>query len=154
MQVIADNVGDNVGDIAGMGSDLFGSYAESSCAALFVASISSIGISHDYTAMSYPLIISSMGIVVCLITTLFATDLFEIKDVSQIEPSLKRQLLISTILMTAGIAMVSFLALPSEFTLFNFGSEKVVKNWYVTHQTSFFLFLGIFSPFAELHHFD
>ncbi|XP_057789726.1 pyrophosphate-energized vacuolar membrane proton pump-like isoform X20 [Salvia miltiorrhiza] len=28
--VIADNVGDNVGDIAGMGSDLFGSYAESS----------------------------------------------------------------------------------------------------------------------------
>ncbi|PWA81977.1 pyrophosphate-energized vacuolar membrane proton pump [Artemisia annua] len=31
--VIADNVGDNVGDIAGMGSDLFGSYAESSCGA-------------------------------------------------------------------------------------------------------------------------
>ena len=32
--VIADNVGDNVGDIAGMGSDLFGSFAESTCAAL------------------------------------------------------------------------------------------------------------------------
>jgi len=31
--VIADNVGDNVGDIAGMGSDLFGSFAESTCAA-------------------------------------------------------------------------------------------------------------------------
>merc|ERR1719230_2084081 len=31
---IADNVGDNVGDIAGMGADLFGSFAESSCAAL------------------------------------------------------------------------------------------------------------------------
>ncbi|CAF2085411.1 unnamed protein product [Brassica napus] len=44
--VIADNVGDNVGDIAGMGSDLFGSYAESSCAALVVASISSFGINH------------------------------------------------------------------------------------------------------------
>merc|ERR1719504_148285 len=28
---IADNVGDNVGDIAGMGADLFGSFAESSC---------------------------------------------------------------------------------------------------------------------------
>ncbi|CAL5379113.1 unnamed protein product [Camellia sinensis] len=38
--VIADNIGDNVGDIAGMGSDLFGLYAESSCAALAVASIS------------------------------------------------------------------------------------------------------------------
>ena len=32
----ADNVGDNVGDIAGMGADLFGSLAESTCAALVV----------------------------------------------------------------------------------------------------------------------
>ena len=35
--VIADNVGDNVGDIAGMGSDLFGSFAESTCACLVIA---------------------------------------------------------------------------------------------------------------------
>lgn len=132
LQVIADNVGDNVGDIAGMGSDLFGSYAESSCAALFVASISSFGVSHDYSAMSYPLIVSSMGIVVCLITTLFATDVFEVKHVSEIEPSLKRQLLISTVLMTAGIGIVSFSSLPSEFTLFDFGTDKVVKNWYAS----------------------
>merc|ERR1719215_1496747 len=34
---IADNVGDNVGDIAGMGADLFGSFAESTCAALVLA---------------------------------------------------------------------------------------------------------------------
>jgi Na+/H+-translocating membrane pyrophosphatase len=34
--VIADNVGDNVGDIAGMGSDLFGSFAESTCASLVI----------------------------------------------------------------------------------------------------------------------
>ena len=37
---IADNVGDNVGDIAGMGADLFGSFAESTCAALVLASAS------------------------------------------------------------------------------------------------------------------
>ena len=149
LQVIADNVGDNVGDIAGMGSDLFGSYAESTCAALFIASISSFGISHDFTAMSYPLIISSMGIVVCLITTLFATDLFEIKNVSEIEPSLKRQLLISTVLMTAGIAVVSFFALPSEFTLFDFGTEKEVKNWYATCKL-ISLHLKVSSPFLCL----
>merc|ERR1719197_70726 len=40
--VIADNVGDNVGDIAGMGADLFGSFAESSCATLVIASQSSM----------------------------------------------------------------------------------------------------------------
>lgn len=130
-QVIADNVGDNVGDIAGMGSDLFGSYAEASCAALVVASISSFGNSHDFTSMCYPLLISSMGIVVCLITTLFATDIFEIKAVKEIEPSLKKQLIISTVLMTIGIAVVSFIGLPSTFTIYNFGSAKVVKNWYV-----------------------
>ncbi|OAY78536.1 Pyrophosphate-energized vacuolar membrane proton pump [Ananas comosus] len=81
--VIADNVGDNVGDIAGMGSDLFGSYAESSCAALVVASISSFGVNHDLTGMLYP----------CLLA-------LWIKAVKEIEPALKRQLIISTALMT------------------------------------------------------
>ena len=38
--VIADNVGDNVGDIAGMGSDLFGSFAEATCACLVISSSS------------------------------------------------------------------------------------------------------------------
>ena len=127
--MIADNVGDNVGDIAGMGSDLFGSYAESSCAALVVASISSFGINHEFTPMLYPLIVSSVGIIICLITTLFATDFFEIKAVNEIEPALKNQLIISTILMTIAVAIVSWVALPSSFTIFNFGTQKVVKNW-------------------------
>ncbi|CAL9042256.1 unnamed protein product, partial [Musa banksii] len=113
---------DNVGDIAGMGSDLFGSYVESSCAALVVASISSFGINHELTAMLYPFI-SSMGIIVCLIATLFATDFFEIRAVKEIEPALKRQLIISTALMTVGIAIVSWMALPSTFTIFNFGAQ-------------------------------
>ncbi|CAD5163412.1 unnamed protein product [Musa acuminata subsp. malaccensis] len=141
--VIADNVGDNVGDIAGMGSDLFGSYAESSCAALFVGSISSFGIDHNFSAMSYPLLISSMGIIVCLFTTLVATDFFEIKSVKQIEPSLKWQLVISTVLMTGGIAIVSFVALPSKFTLFNFGEDKTVKNWHLFFCVSVGLWAGL-----------
>lgn len=112
-----------------MGSDLFGSYAESSCAALVVASISSFGINHEFTSMLYPLLISSVGILVCLITTLFATDFFEIKAVKEIEPALKKQLIISTILMTVGIAIVTWIGLPSSFTIYNFGTQKVVKNW-------------------------
>ncbi|MCL7022627.1 hypothetical protein MKW94_008222 [Papaver nudicaule] len=127
--VIADNVGDNVGDIDGMGSDLFGSYAESSCAALVVASISYFGINHEVTAMCYPSLISSVGILVCLLTTLFGTDFFEIKLVNQIEPALKNQLIICTALMTVGIALVSWVTLPASFTIFNFGTQKVVKNW-------------------------
>lgn len=79
--------------------------------------------------MCYPLLVSSMGIIVCLITTLFATDFFEIKVVKQIEPALKNQLIISTVLMTVGVALVSWIALPSTFTIFNFGTQKVVHNW-------------------------
>lgn len=140
LQVIADNVGDNVGDIAGMGSDLFGSYAESSCAALVVASISSFGINHELTAMCYPLLISSMGIIVCLLTTLFATDIFEIKLIKEIEPALKNQLIISTVLMTFGIAIVSWIALPPSFTIFSFGVQKDVTNWSVNIIFNIFLF--------------
>nr|CAD1825802.1 unnamed protein product [Ananas comosus var. bracteatus] len=146
--VIADNVGDNVGDIAGMGSDLFGSYAESSCAALVVASISSFGVDHDLTAMLYPLLISSVGIIVCLITTLFATDLFEIKSVKEIEPALKRQLIISTALMTVGIALVSWLALPYKFTIFNFGAQKKVTNWQLFFCVAIGLWAGLVIGFV------
>ncbi|MCO5582304.1 hypothetical protein L7F22_036196, partial [Adiantum nelumboides] len=58
--VIVNNVGENVGDIAGMGSVLFGSFAKSTCATLVMASISSFGTTHDFTAMCFSLIISSM----------------------------------------------------------------------------------------------
>ncbi|KAL6607802.1 hypothetical protein ACP70R_040865 [Stipagrostis hirtigluma subsp. patula] len=129
--VIADNVGDNVGDIAGMGSDLFGSYAESSCAALYVASISSFGAEHDFAAMMYPLLVSAVGILVCAATTLVATDFAEVKTADEVGPALKRQILVSTVLMTAGIAAVTFLALPPRFTLFDFGNTKHVKNWHL-----------------------
>ncbi|KAM0867062.1 hypothetical protein ACQ4PT_042244 [Festuca glaucescens] len=129
--VIADNVGDNVGDIAGMGSDLFGSYAESTCAALFVASISSFGADQDFAAVCYPLLISSAGLVVCLATTLFATDFFKVKTVDAVAPALKLQLLISTVLMTVAALVVTFAALPARFTMFDFGEEKQVRNWHL-----------------------
>ncbi|AQL01639.1 vacuolar proton pump homolog1 [Zea mays] len=146
--VIADNVGDNVGDIAGMGSDLFGSYAESSCAALVVASISSFGIDHDFTGMCYPLLVSSVGIIVCLITTLFATDFFEVKAVKEIEPALKKQLIISTVLMTFGIALISWLALPAKFTIYNFGTQKEVSNWGLFFCVSIGLWAGLIIGFV------
>ncbi|MCO5560495.1 hypothetical protein L7F22_014110 [Adiantum nelumboides] len=128
--VIADNVGDNVGDIAGMGSDLFGSFAESSCAALVVASISSFGTEHNFTAMCFPLLISSVGIIICLITTLFATNFNEITEVKQIEPTLKKQLIISTVLMTVGILIVCWLAVPSSFHIYDLGGTPKLVRWW------------------------
>jgi len=65
--VIADNVGDNVGDIAGMGSDLFGSLAESTCAALVVGATSS-ELMTTVDAMYFPLMLTATGIIVSFIT--------------------------------------------------------------------------------------
>uniref|UniRef100_A0A804IEE2 H(+)-exporting diphosphatase n=1 Tax=Musa acuminata subsp. malaccensis TaxID=214687 RepID=A0A804IEE2_MUSAM len=124
--VIADNVGDTVGDIAGMGSDLFGSYAESSCAALVVASISSFGVNHEFTVMCYPLLVSSMGIIAAL----------------------KKQLIVSTALMTVGIAIISWIALPSTFTIFSFGDQKQVKNWELFFCVAIGLWAGLVIGFV------
>ncbi|KAI3771754.1 hypothetical protein L6452_02921 [Arctium lappa] len=147
-KVIADNVGNNVGDIVGMGSDLFGSYAESSYVALVVASISSFGNNHDFTSMMYPLLVSFVGILVCLLTTLFATNFFEVKTVKDIEPALKNQLIVWTILMTIGVALFSWIALPSTFTIFNFGIQKEVKNWQLFLCVGVGLWVGLIIGFV------
>ena len=65
--VIADNVGDNVGDIAGMGSDLFGSLAESTCAALVIGATSS-DLINTVDAIYFPLLVTAVGIIVSFIT--------------------------------------------------------------------------------------
>jgi len=75
--VIADNVGDNVGDIAGMGADLFGSFAESTCACLVISASS-----HEIinTGLWYfPLLISASGILVCILTSFISSNLFVIE---------------------------------------------------------------------------
>merc|ERR1719382_1889974 len=66
---IADNVGDNVGDIAGMGADLFGSFAEATCAALVLAA-SSPDLKGHWCSLMYPVLISSVGIFVGVLTLL------------------------------------------------------------------------------------
>jgi H(+)-translocating pyrophosphatase len=115
--VIADNVGDNVGDIAGMGADLFGSFAESTCAALIISSLSSYGLGLDFVAMMFPLVISACGILVCLLTTLLATDIWPAKAVNEIEHTLKMQLIISTLIMTPVALGCALLCLPTSFTM-------------------------------------
>ena len=70
--VIADNVGDNVGDVAGMGSDIFESYCGSmiACIALAAsmtsATVNSLGGS-QYMLQYMPLALASLGIVCSLL---------------------------------------------------------------------------------------
>ncbi len=131
--VIADNVGDNVGDIAGMGADLFGSLAEATCAALVIgASIASIT-EAGTTAIFYPLLISAIGIPVCLITAMFAKVA---PNTTNVEPVLKRQLLISTLLMAVVMFVVTKTFMVESFML----GEQVVTNNHILGA----LFCGLF----------
>ena len=69
--VIADNVGDNVGDIAGMGSDIFESYCGSMVACIAIAS--TYAITSDFAQadkegmMFLPLALASIGLIASII---------------------------------------------------------------------------------------
>jgi len=113
--VIADNVGDNVGDIAGMGSDLFGSCAEATCAAMVIGATAS-AIYAVPGALLYPILVSAIGVPVSLLTTFFARIKPEAKSA---EPVLKQQLVLSTILMTIAMSLVTMsdLFMVDQFTV-------------------------------------
>jgi len=109
---IADNVGDNVGDVAGMGSDLFGSFAESTAAALVIGS--SIGVTGGWDAMVFPVIVSAVGIVVCLACSFIATHLSPVTSEAQVEKALKVQLISTTLLMAPVVFLTADAFFPEE----------------------------------------
>jgi K(+)-stimulated pyrophosphate-energized sodium pump len=69
--VIADNVGDNVGDVAGMGSDIFESYCGSMIASIAIASTMSTDLlarlGSQENLMALPLLLASVGLVCSLL---------------------------------------------------------------------------------------
>lgn len=83
--VIADNVGDNVGDVAGMGSDIFESYCGSIIATIALAStmtgttLTQLSAAQDQL-MFLPLVLASFGLICSLI------GIFIVKQSSQKSP--------------------------------------------------------------------
>ena len=67
--VIADQVGDNVGDVAGAGADLFESYSDIVLAAIVLGSI--IGISSSNSPIILPLTLASIGIFSSILALFF-----------------------------------------------------------------------------------
>ena len=76
---IAGNVWDNVGDIAGMGADLFGSFTEATCVALVLV-VSSNDLQNSWKAVSYPVLISSLGIVVGIVMLTLRNVIYQVHD--------------------------------------------------------------------------
>ncbi len=96
--VIADQVGDNVGDVAGMGSDLYESYVSALAAAMVLGVIA-----FGTKGMMLPLLLGAIGIVTSIIGTLFVRPRefkgsFE-KQVSKAHATMNRGVYVSNILM-------------------------------------------------------
>ncbi len=114
---IADNVGDNVGDVAGMGADLFGSFAESTCAALVIAAQTQDLVAAGWGAVCFPIIVSSVGILVCLVTSFLATNIYPVTEENKIELALRLQLIVTTILMIPATYWAAINYLPATFVI-------------------------------------
>ncbi len=71
--VIADNVGDNVGDVSGMGADLFDSYV----ACIVATMILGLAMDPNYTML--PIYFAAMGVIASLAGTLFVRSLIKIR---------------------------------------------------------------------------
>jgi len=68
--VIADNVGDCVGDVAGMGADLFESYVESVVACIAIAATMGLSPQVTYNWMVYPMLVIMVGLIASMIAVL------------------------------------------------------------------------------------
>ena len=98
-----------------MGSDLFGSFAEATCAALVIGN--SIGVSGGWDAMCFPLILSAVGIIVCLLCSFIATHIWPVKSEGQVESALKAQLISTTVLMIPSVFFAASTFLPASFSI-------------------------------------
>merc|ERR1719223_857005 len=104
-----------------MGSDLFGSFGEATCAALVVGATAFTGTNQDsvldWGALMFPLHISAVGILCCLVTSFFATNIMPVRKEADVEQVLKVQLGVSTLLMTGALYLVAIEFLPAEFKI-------------------------------------
>jgi len=113
---IADNVGDNVGDVAGMGADLFGSFAESTCAALVIAAQTDDLRNAGWGAVCFPMIVTAIGIIVCLVCSFLATHIYPVTAENRIELVLRLQLIVTTVIMVP-VTCITVQWLPDHFQI-------------------------------------
>jgi inorganic pyrophosphatase len=106
-----------------MGADLFGSFAESTCAAMVIAAGQAGSACSDlykhWAWISFPLTITATGVVTAIFTSWFAIYFFKISSKDGIEPALKRQILLSTVIQTPVTYVLCRYLLPEEFTVSN-----------------------------------
>src|SRR4249919_3010103 len=99
--VIADNVGDNVVDCAGMAADLFETYAVTLIAAMLIAGIAFA--TYGWNGVLYPIVLGAVSIVASIIGTFFVS----VREGGKIMNALYRGLAVSGVLAAGAFYWVT-----------------------------------------------
>ncbi len=123
--VIADNVGDNVGDIAGMGSDLTESYAGSIISAISIGiagvTIGGVEVLAEKTAI-FPLLIAGIGVLAAVISVI----IIRLKEWKNPQRTLRISTYIAAAIVLAGALILSLVYLKSVNPFFAIAAGIIV----------------------------
>jgi Na+/H+-translocating membrane pyrophosphatase len=96
--------------------------------------------------LMYPVLISSLGIVVGMLTLLIQGILYPVKEMPDVEKALKGVLVISTVLMTPVVLLLSKYCLPPVFRMDAHNPE--VQWWYCAVSIMLGLWSGLIIGFV------
>ena len=136
--VIADNVGDNVGDVAGMGSDLYESYVSAIAASMVLGVIAL----NTVTGMFLPLVLAAAGIVASIIGALSVRPK-DIKDadfekqVARAHATMNTGVYVSNILMVIASFFI-IRAFTGELGLFWALISGLIAGFLIAQATEYF----------------
>merc|ERR1712216_1078768 len=102
---------------------------------------SSPALASSWASVMYPMLISSIGIFVGIVTLMCASCFYPVKQLPDVEKALKGVLVISTVLMTPVAIGLSYVCLPTEFVLGE--GYGAVKWWYCALSISLGLWSGL-----------
>jgi len=110
-----------------MGSDLFGSLAESTCAALLVSATSEELIFKG--SYFYPLLITAAGIIVSIFTAQIAFfSAKKIKKYEHLEQTISNQMIISAVLLLPLIYLITQIYIPEAYSIGQKGTVSYKSN--------------------------
>ncbi|HUU62469.1 MAG TPA: sodium-translocating pyrophosphatase [Dehalococcoidia bacterium] len=136
--VIADFVGDNVGDVAGMGADLFESYVDSIIATITLATIAVAAglVASEQTAWQLPMMVATGGIIASLIGV-FLVKVGKKPEMKALLNALRRGTFGASIL-TAAFAALAVYFLDASWGIFGAILTGLIAGVLIGESTNYF----------------
>ena len=138
--VIADQVGDNVGDIAGMGSDLYESYVSALAAAMVLGVIA-----FQTRGMMLPLLLGATGIITSIIGVLFVRP-------GEFKGSFETQVRKAHAVMNRGVYISNILMIIASFFIIRSYMGELGLFWALITGLLCGFFIGLLTEYFTSEH--